>query len=210
MNGPRGGLKQRAFAWAMFRFSFRFERFAGPYKKGLFAGLNGTVLEIGPGTGINLRYMKSGGVRWIGVEPNLHMKSYVVEEAARLGISVDLRVGTADNLPVPDATIDAVICTLVLCCVPDQQRSLGEIMRVLKPGGRFLFMEHVAAPAGSRLRRTQNWLTPIWKRLGDGCYPNRETARALESAGFAQLEYERVTAPLPVVSPQIVGAAVKA
>jgi ubiquinone/menaquinone biosynthesis C-methylase UbiE len=123
-------------------------------------------------------------------------------------MSIELRVGTANDLPVSDASIDAVISTLVLCCVPDQQQTLREILRVLRPGGRLVFIEHVAAPRGSRLRRLQNLVTPIWKRLGDGCHPNRETWAELERAGFAQVTYERVTAPLPVVSPQIVGVAI--
>jgi hypothetical protein len=72
-----------------------------------------------------------------------------------------------------------------------------------------VFIEHVAAANGSRLRRIQNLVTPIWKRLGDGCYPNRETWGELERAGFAQVSYDRITAPVPVVSPQIFGVAVK-
>ena len=209
MNRPRGGLNQRIFAWALSRFNSRYEQFSAKYKERLFAGLSGTVLEIGPGTGVNLRYLRDPAVRWIGVEPNLFMERYLRDEAARLGMPVDLRLGTADDLPVDDASVDAVISTLVLCCVPDQQQALREILRALKPGGRLLFIEHVAAPQGSRLRRIQNLLTPVWKRLGDGCHPNRETWRALENAGFAQLSYETVTAPVPVVSPQIFGIAIR-
>lgn len=209
MDKPRGGLNQRIFAWVLSRFSPRYEQFATKYKERLFAGVSGTVLEIGPGTGVNLHYFRRDTVRWIGVEPNFFMERYVREEAARLGMSVDFRVGTADHLPVDDGSVDVVISTLVLCCVPDQQKSLREIMRVLKAGGQLLFMEHVGAAPGSRLRRIQNLLTPVWKRLGDGCHPNRETWRELERAGFAQISYERITAPVPVVSPQIVGVATK-
>ena len=209
MDKPRGGLNQRIFAWALARFSSRYEQFSAKYKERLFAGLSGTVLEIGPGTGVNLRYFRDRTVRWIGVEPNLFMERYLREEAARLEMPVELRVGTADHLPVEDGSVDAVISTLVLCCVPDQQQALREILRVLKPGGRLLFIEHVAAPRGSRLRRIQNWITPIWKRLGDGCHPNRETWRELEYAGFGQVSYEAVTAPVPVVSRQIIGVATK-
>jgi ubiquinone/menaquinone biosynthesis C-methylase UbiE len=209
MDKPGAGLNQRIFAWAISRFNGRYEQFAARYKERLFAGLSGTVIEIGPGTGVNLRYFRGEGVRWIGVEPNLFMEQYLRQEATRLGVAVDLRVGTADALPVEDASVDAVISTLVLCCVHNQRKSLGEIMRVLKPGGRLVFLEHVAAPPGTRLRRIQNFITPLWKRLGDGCEPNRETWAELERAGFAQVDYERTTAPLPVVSPQIVGMAVK-
>ncbi len=142
------------------------------------------MLEIGPGTGVNLRYFRGGRVRWIGVEPNFFMERYLREEAARVGMSIDLRIGTADDLPVGDGTMDAVISTLVLCCVPDQQQALREILRTLKPGGRLVFIEHVAAPRGSRLRRIQNLITPVWKRFGDGCPPNRETWTELEQAGL--------------------------
>ena len=80
----------------------------------------------------------------------------------------------------------------------------------MKPGGRLLFIEHVAAPQGSWLRRIQNPLTPLWKRLGDGCHPNRETWVEVECAGFETVDYDRITAPNLIVSPQIVGIAIKA
>jgi ubiquinone/menaquinone biosynthesis C-methylase UbiE len=209
MDKPKGGLKQRIFAWALARFSTRYEQFSGKYKEALFAELSGTVLEVGPGTGVNLRYFRDRAVRWIGVEPNLCMERYLREEATRLMMPIDLRVGTADHLPVSDTSADAVIITLVLCCVPDQRQALREILRVLKPGGRLVFIEHIAAAHGSRLRRIQNLVTPIWKWLGDGCHPNRETWAELERAGFSQVRYERVTAPLPVVSPHMIGVAIK-
>ncbi|HEY6986809.1 MAG TPA: methyltransferase domain-containing protein [Bryobacteraceae bacterium] len=209
MDKPGAGLNQRIFAWAISRFSGRYEQFAEKYKERLFAGLSGTVLEIGPGTGVNLRYFRGDSMRWIGVEPNLFMERYLRDEAARLAVTVDLRIGTADALPIDNESVDAVISTLVLCCVQNQRQSLREVIRVLKPGGRLVFLEHVAASPGTRLRRLQNFITPVWKRLGDGCHPNRETGAALERAGFARVDYERITAPVPVVSPQIVGTAVK-
>jgi len=174
MDTPRAGLRQRVFAWALARLNARYERFVSKYKRELFADVSGNVLEIGPGTGANLRYLPNG-VRLMGVEPNPFMQSYLRKEAHKLDLSIDVRIGTADALPVPDNSIDVVISTLVLCCVPTPQRCLQEILRVLKPGGRFLFIEHVAAPRGTRLWRIQNLVTPLWKRLGDGCHPNRET-----------------------------------
>lgn len=210
MDKPKGGLNQRIFAWAMARFSPRYEQFSAKYKEPLFAELSGTVLEVGPGTGVNLGYFRNRAVRWIGVEPNLHMERYLRAEANRLGMPIDLRVGTADRMPVRDGSVDAVISTLVLCSVPDQPKALREILRTLKPGGRLVFIEHIAAPDGSRLRHVQNLVTPVWRRLGDGCRPNRETWKELEHAGFAQVSYQRVAAPLPVVSPHIIGVAIKA
>lgn len=116
---------------------------------------------------------------------------------------------TGETLPVADESVDAVISTLVLCCVDNQRRALEEVLRVLKPGGRLLFIEHVAAPPGSWLRRIQNLLTPLWKRLGDGCHPNRETDVEVERARFEKVGYERIIAPTLIVSPQIVGIATK-
>jgi SAM-dependent methyltransferase len=208
MDTPKAGLRQRVFAWALARLNARYERFVSKYKRQLFADVSGSVLEIGPGTGANLRYLPDG-VRWMGVEPNPFMQSYLREEADKLRLPIDIRIGTADTLPVADSSVDVVISTLVLCCVPSPQRCLQEVLRVLKPGGRFVFIEHVAAPPGTRLRRIQNLVTPLWKRLGDGCHPNRETRVDLEHAGFEKVTWETITAPTPIVSPQIVGVAVK-
>lgn len=113
-------------------------------------------------------------------------------------------------MPVADESVDAVISTLVLCRVNSQERALHEVLRVLKPGGKLLLIEHVAAPGGTWLRRIQNLLTPLWKRLGDGCHPNHETNIELERAGFENVDCERITAPIFVVSLQIVGVATKA
>jgi len=210
MDKPKAGLRQRIFAWALARFNAKYERFASEYKQRLFRNLTGTVLEIGPGTGANLGYLRPEKVQWIGVEPNLFMQSYLHNEAKRLGMPIKIQVATGETLPDADESIDAVISTLVLCCVDSQQRALHEVLRVLKPGGKLLFIEHVAAPRGSWLRRIQNLVTPLWKRLGDGCHPNRETGVEVERAGFEKVDYEKVTAPTFIVSPQIVGVATKA
>ncbi|MGZ6124474.1 MAG: class I SAM-dependent methyltransferase [Myxococcales bacterium] len=209
MDRPQGGIRQRLFAWAFARFSRGYEEFAAKYKQDLFSGLAGTVLEIGPGGGANLRYLRPDKVRWIGIEPNRFMEDYLRKEAARLGLGIELHAGTAEHLPVPDASVDAVISTLVLCCTASQEQALREILRVLRPGGRLLFLEHVAAPRGTRLRTAQNLVTPFWKQLGDGCQPNRETWVQLERAGFAGVDYRRITIPAFLVAPHIVGAATK-
>jgi len=210
MDRVKAGVRQRIFAWALARFNGGYEKSVVQHKQRLFSNLAGTVVEIGPGTGANLRFLTPGEVRWIGVEPNPFMQEYLRKEGTRLGIPIDLRLGTAEHLPFADASADAVISTLVLCSTADQQRALKEILRVLKPGGRLIFIEHVAAPAGTRLRTLQNLVTPVWKQLGDGCHPNRETWVQLERAGFAKLDYQRIGIPGFLVTPHIVGEATKA
>ena len=183
----------------------------GDRKRALFADLEGTVLEIGPGTGVNLPYLP-GGLRWIGVEPNPHLHSYIREKAAaHPGLDVELRAGSATALELPDASVDAVLSTLVLCSVPELGAALSEIRRVLKPGGHFLFIEHVAAPPGSGLRAVQHAIKPLWKPLADGCRPDRETGRAIAAAGFADVQITRFRADLPLspITPHILGTATR-
>src|SRR5689334_3518040 len=191
------------------RYGRKADKYLGQYKERLFAELSGVVLEIGSGAGANLHYFPNTGIRWIGVDPNPFMKTHLVKEAHRLGLKIELRDGIAEKLPAADESVDFVISTLVLCSVVDQKRALGEVVRVLKPGGKFLFIEHVAARRGSWLHRMQRLVEPLWRRMGDGCHPDRKTRTALESGGFASIEIEEFEAPLPIVSPHIVGTAVK-
>lgn len=123
---------------------------------------------------------------------------------------MDIRSGTAERLEAEDNSVNAVVSTLVLCSVADLSGTLQEIRRVLKPGGRFFFLEHVAAPRGTWLRRVQSGIRPIWQAIGDGCHPDRETWVALENAGFKSVNYQSFRAPVPaIVSPQIIGVATK-
>jgi ubiquinone/menaquinone biosynthesis C-methylase UbiE len=193
--GGAGPVRLRLFAWFMARCGAKADAYLGPYKIRLFSGLSGTVLEIGAGVGANLSYLPRSGVNWIGIEPNPFMRRRFMEETQTAGRQMILRSGVAEDLPLEDASVNAVISTLVLCSVRDPRRALAEILRVLKPGGRFLFIEHVAARSGTRLRQIQNLIAPVWRRMGDGCQPNRETRRFLEQAGFAALEIEEFDAP---------------
>lgn len=179
-------------------------------KQRLFADLQGTVLEIGPGAGANLPYYPPD-IHWIGVEPNPFMHDYLRDKARERGFEIDLRQGTAEQLEVEDASIDAVVSTLVLCSVPNLPQTLQEIYRVLKPGGRFLFVEHVAAAQDTWLRKVQRGIRPLWKVLGDGCHPDRETWKALEQASFSAVDYEHFQGPVPIaiVKPHILGIAIK-
>ncbi|MBC1220044.1 class I SAM-dependent methyltransferase [Nostoc sp. UCD121] len=199
---------KRFFAWMMAQSSSTYDKIVGEHKRSLFANLQGKVLEIGPGTGPNLPYYPKD-IHWIGIEPNPHMHSYLQEQAKKLGLNIDLRIGNAEWLDAEDNSIDTVVSTLVLCSVPNIDYTLQAILRVLKPGGSFLFIEHVAAPKGTVLRQVQSAIRPIWKVIGDGCHPDRETLIALENAGFSSVNYERFDAQLPIVSPHIIGVATK-
>ena len=200
--------RQRLFAWALAHFSGIYEEKLAGTKRDLLSDISGTIIEIGPGTGTNLSYF-SRNIRWIGIEPNPFMDQYLLKRAEALGLQLEIRRGSAEDLPVPDSSADAVVSTLVLCSVTDLAKALSEILRVLKPGGRLVFVEHVAAPRGTWLRRFQSWVKPAWKKLGDGCHPDRETWVALGRAGFAKLDYSHFRVSIPLVSPQIAGVAVK-
>jgi SAM-dependent methyltransferase len=205
---PKRGLRARIFARMMAQVNDERTALIIPYKRRLLGNLHGDLLEIGPGAGPNFDYY-AADVRWTGVEPNPYMHPYLRANAAAQGRTIDLRTGYTEALPVEDESMDAVISTLVLCSVHDLDASLAEVRRVLRPGGKFVFIEHVAASKGSGLRRVQNWLQPLWSFAADGCHPNREIGRHLEKAGFAQLEMEHFNVDLPVVKPHIAGYAVK-
>lgn len=206
--GPlRGaGWYKRAQAWALSRQSARYEALVRGEKRALLGSLEGTVVEIGPGAGGNLEYLPPG-VRWIGVEPNPYFEVHVRRRAERLGREVEIRAGTAERIPVEDGRADAVVSTLVLCSVRDPAAALREIRRVLRPGGRFVFVEHVAGRRRSATRVAQAILTPLWVALGDGCHLDRDTGSAIASAGFARVEIRRLDLPVPVLGPHVAGTA---
>jgi len=211
VKGHRTWLRwwQWAQAFVQARINARYESSVAGRKQVLFSGVQGNVLEIGPGTGVNLVYLPVG-IRWIGIEPNTYMHRYLRELGSKLGMNLDIRVGTAERLPVPDNSMDVVISTQVLCSVTNPGEALREIERVLKPGGHFVFLEHVAAAPGTTLRRWQRFVRPVSLLLGDGCHPDRETWNDIEQAGFAliQLEHFEVS-PALWSRPHIAGVASK-
>jgi len=201
-------LYQKLFAHSLALGDEAQHRIYGDRKRRLFADLEGTVVEIGPGTGVNLPYLPDG-IRWIGLEPNPHMHDLLRPKLEGRDIDAELRTAPAQDTGLPDASADAVISTLVLCSVPRLDETLTEIRRILRPGGRFLFIEHVAAEPGRWLRWVQSGIRPLWRPLADGCRPDRDTGAALERAGFAKVTYERFDTGLPVVAPHIIGTAIR-
>jgi ubiquinone/menaquinone biosynthesis C-methylase UbiE len=161
-------------------------------KSRLFAALPAEVLEIGAGTGANLRYL-ARGTRVLACEPNACMHAALRSRAQRHGVDLEVHAGGAERLPVPTGSVDAVIASLVLCTVEDPRAVLDEIVRVLKPGGRFICIEHVAACPGTLTARLQRWLHRPWSWLFEGCHTHRDTGRMLQEAGFASVAVEKFT-----------------
>lgn len=174
----------------------------------LVARAQGEVLEIGAGDGGNLMLYPSG-VRLTLLEPNPYLIRYLRQ--ACNGRSADCAAiveGIGERLPFSARSFDTVVATHVLCSVRDQAQVLAEVRRVLRPGGLFLFLEHVAASPDSSIYRWQRAINPLWKIIGDGCHLTRNTGTAIRAAGFAEVHLTAFDADLPaLVSPHVVGAA---
>ena len=162
----------------------------------LLAEVTGEVLEIGAGTGANLAYYPSGNIRLLLSEPDAAMRNQLEKKAATSQRNdVCISNAKAEQLSFDDNRFDYVIASLVCCSVTNIDRSLAEIYRVLKPGGRYLFIEHVAAKTDSKARRWQEWLTPLWRKFAGNCHLNRETEKAMLRAGFEFIKIQRDAMP---------------
>jgi len=158
------------------------------YRSRVVPAAEGRVLEIGIGSGLNLPFYSRKAEHVIGLDPSPKLLS-VARRAARPALGpVEFIEGSAEAIPLEDGTVDTVLTTWTLCSIPDAPRSLGEMCRVLKPGGRLLFVEHGRADDPG-VRRWQDFLTPVWKRIGGGCHLNRAIGVLIEGAGF---QFERI------------------
>lgn len=200
------GVSKRWFAWALSHMAERYDALLADRKRDLLGRLAGTIVEIGPGTGTNFRYYPRG-VRWIGVEPNPYMHPYLRRAGTAAGIDVEVLESSAETMGLADGSADVVVTTAVLCSVYDQAKTLREIRRVLKPGGRLVFLEHVAAGRTTSLRKVQRFVRPFWRRIADGCDPSRDTREAIVEAGFRLVQFESFWLPLGPVATHIAGVA---
>jgi SAM-dependent methyltransferase len=156
-------------------------------RRELLAGARGAVLEIGAGTGLNLRHYPAGLEELVLVEPGEPMAERIDLSRAPDGVRARVVRAPAEDLPFAAGTFDTVVSTLVLCTVSDPARAVAEVARVLRPGGRLLFCEHVGAESGWR-RALQRRSARPWAAFADGCRCDRPTQATIES----QLRVERV------------------
>lgn len=174
----------------------------GPIRRRLAGSASGRVLEVGVGTGANLPYYGPAAGLVVAVEPDPFMLRRAARRARALRAAARLCQAEAEALPFADGTFDTVVVSLVLCSVGDQAAALAEARRVLRPGGTLRFLEHVRHEGW--LGRLQDLVTPIWRRAGAGCHPNRRTEQAIRGAGFRIETIERRPAGL---TPLLLGEA---
>jgi ubiquinone/menaquinone biosynthesis C-methylase UbiE len=178
------------------------------HRKSLLDQARGRVLEIGGGTGANIQFYGSGVEELVITEPEEPMARRLERKLADSRLPARIVRTPAEQLPFENASFDQVVSTLVLCTVTDPARSLAEIRRVLRPGGRLLFLEHVRSD-DARLARWQDRLHGVQLRVGHGCNCNRPTLANIARAGFAldELEHDTMRKAPPIVRPLIVGIA---
>jgi ubiquinone/menaquinone biosynthesis C-methylase UbiE len=153
------------------------------YRRRLVSGAQGRVLEIGVGSGLNLPYYPAFVERVIGLDPSPGLLARARRAGAKVERPVALVRGAAEAIPLGASSVDTVVAAWTFCSVADVLLALAEIRRVLKPGGRLLFVEHGRSP-DPRVARWQDRLTPWWRRVAGGCHLNRHVGQLLEQAGF--------------------------
>jgi len=213
------GFYKRFFPFLMYKISVRYNEKMHDKKKNLFSALPEFksekplhILEIGCGTGANFQFYPSG-CKVICTDPNPHFKKYLQKSLADNDHLIFDRFVVAsgeDMQSIEDDSVDAVVCTLVLCSVDNIPQTLKEAHRILRPGGGFFFMEHVVSDPSSWTFFFQHVLQPLWYFFGDGCEVTRATWKDLEAAGFSELKLKHIQAPLNfLIKPHITGYAVK-
>ena len=170
-----------------------------PYRERVVSAAEGRVLEIGVGSGLNFPFYPPRVREIFGLEPAPRLLAMSRRLASRLSSPVKFIEASAEMIPLDDRSIDTVVVTWTLCTIPAVTQALREMRRVLRPAGQLLFVEHGLAPDNT-VRKWQEWLTPVWKRIGGGCHLNRPISAIVESAGFAvtSLETGYMKGPKPM------------
>lgn len=211
---PRHGhpLRGRFNSWFFAVANWYLERRFGALRDGLVAHVRpgDVVVEIGPGNGPLFERLPAG-VRVHAIEPSPHFHERLRASARAAGVDLVLHATGAESIPLPDDSVDVVLSAWVLCTVENPDRAVRELRRVLRPGGRFAFYEHVAAPDGSVVRRVQRFVRRPWAWLWEGCRTERDTAALVRRAGFDGVEIDdvRVRTSFVPLRTQVAGVAVR-
>jgi ubiquinone/menaquinone biosynthesis C-methylase UbiE len=176
-------------AWLLDALDGYMHRKYGSLKARLFGVVPANVVDLGAGSGANFRYFPPR-TRVVAVEPNAHMHARLQRKAKQHALALELHEAGGETLALPDASVDFVCTSLVLCTVPDPARVVAEVRRVLRPGGRFVAIEHVAAPAGSGTAVLQRVVRRPWRWVFEGCELCNQTAGVLRAAGFRAVQIE--------------------
>lgn len=180
----------------------------GERRHQLLSGLEGEVLEVGAGTGLNLPHYERAE-RVIAIEPDPSMARRLRKRAADAAVPIEVVTGSVESLPFPDKSFQTVVVTFVLCSVDDPAAGLAEVSRVLVPGGRLVLLEHVRG--SGRLARWQDRLTPLHRKVAGNCRLNRDTRGAVAAAGFdvSGIQPTRIPGSHPLVRSGIQGVAIR-
>jgi len=155
------------------------------WRRELLSDVSGLVLEVGAGTGANLAFYTDKVKALIISEPDEFMRKRLIEKLKSFEIeNTSIKKFGMEYIDLEDNSLDCVVSTLVCCSVASPHKSLQQAYRVLKPGGRLFFMEHVAAENNPKRLRWQNFMNPIWKRISGNCHTNRETEKYIIETGF--------------------------
>jgi ubiquinone/menaquinone biosynthesis C-methylase UbiE len=155
-----------------------------PYRSRVVANATGRVLEVGIGSGLNLPFYSQSVNEIVGLDPSPRLLEIADKAARQSSLPVELIEGTAEAIPIEAASIDTVLTTWTMCSIPDVDKALEEMRRVLKPNGRLLFVEHGLAPE-PRVAWWQDRLTLVWTHLSGGCHLNRAIEDVIKRTGFS-------------------------
>jgi ubiquinone/menaquinone biosynthesis C-methylase UbiE len=183
---PQERVHHPLFARLFARLSAQAEtRGQAEHRREMLAGLEGRVIEVGAGHGLNFAYYPDTVEEVLAVEPERYLRELAQQAAGDAAVDVRVVDGLAGRLPADEESFDAGVASLVLCSVPDQREALAELHRVIRPGGELRFYEHVISdrPGLARVQRVAE-RTGFWPLVGGGCHPARDTATAIEAAGF--------------------------
>lgn len=175
------------------------------YRQEACAGLSGVVVEIGFGSGLNVPHYPSAVERVLAVDPAELGRELAADRLQHSRVDVEFVGLDGENLPIDDASVDGALSTFTLCTIPDVDRAVRELYRVLKPGAEFHFVEHGRAEA-PRPQRWQDRINPLWKRVAGGCHLNRPIDALVRGAGFTDVTIDRSVMGSAMIGGAITGS----